>query len=141
MFLFKPSTDSNQSYCPSKSKYDLVKDASWKEGEKVPFIALAQTFAAIEEVSGRLKSIEIMSNYFSSVMCLSKDDLVKSIYLCLNKVCPDYEGIELGKLAECKALKLTSLFSRYRFLYSDESAVRIDRQKFGSSEEENLRNG
>lgn len=97
MFLFKPSTESAQIYNPAKSKYDAVEDAVWKKNEKVPFIALAQTFAAIEEQSGRLKSIEIMSNYFCSVMHLSSEDLVKSVYLCLNKVCPDYENIELGK--------------------------------------------
>lgn len=96
MFLFKPSTDTNQCYDPTIAKYDPIKNATWKNGDKVPFIALAQTFSAIEEVRSRLKSIEIMSNYFCSVMNLSKDDLVKSIYLCLNKVCPDYEGVELG---------------------------------------------
>lgn len=98
MFLFKPSNENKNSYDPSKSKYDMVNDACWKTNEKVPFIALAKTFSAIEDVSGRLKSIEIMSNYISSVMALSHEDLVKSIYLCLNKVAPDYEGIELGKL-------------------------------------------
>lgn len=97
MFLFKPSTESSDSYNPAKSKYDPIKDAIWKSGEKVPFIALARTFAAIEDNRGRLKSIEIMSNYFCSVMHLSSEDLVKSIYLCLNKVCPDYENLELGK--------------------------------------------
>ncbi|KAH9515874.1 tRNA ligase [Dermatophagoides farinae] len=96
MFLFKPSNENKNSYDPSKSKYDMVNDACWKTNEKVPFIALAKTFSAIEDVSGRLKSIEIMSNYISSVMALSHEDLVKSIYLCLNKVAPDYEGIELG---------------------------------------------
>ncbi|XP_017494953.1 PREDICTED: DNA ligase 1-like [Rhagoletis zephyria] len=98
MFLFKPSTDNSDTYDPAKatSKYNAVKDAVWKSGEKVPFLALAKTFAAIEEHSGRLKSIEIMSNYFCSVMHLSPDDLVKSVYMCLNKVCPDYENIELG---------------------------------------------
>lgn len=97
MFLFKPSTDNSNTYDPTKSKYNAVKDAVWKSGEKVPYLALAKTFAAIEEHSGRLKSIEIMSNYFCSVMHLSPDDLVQSVYMCLNKVCPDYENIELGK--------------------------------------------
>ena len=99
MFLFKPSTECiENTYNPAKSKYNPIKDAIWKSEETVPFIALARTFACIEENRGRLKSIEIMSNYFCSLMHLSSDDLVKSIYLCLNKVCPDYENIELGKI-------------------------------------------
>lgn len=96
--MFKPQNDAKKAvYNPAKGKYDPVEDAIWKEGEKVPFNALAQTFSAIEDHSGRLKSIEIMSNYFCSVMTLSSDDLTKSVYLSLNKVCPDFEGIELGK--------------------------------------------
>lgn len=97
MFLFKPVNCSENTYDPAKSNYHLTDDAIWNENENVPFLALAKTFAAIENVSGRLKSIEIMSNYLSSVMALSPNGLVKSIYLCLNKVTPDYEGVELGK--------------------------------------------
>ena len=96
MFLFKQTAEGENLYKPSKSKYDPIEDAVWKKGDNVPFLALAKTFAEIEEHSGRLKSIQIMANYFCSVMHLSPDDLVKSIYLCLNKVGPDYENIELG---------------------------------------------
>ena len=96
MFLFKPASEGGDTYNPAKAKYDPINDAVWKNGENVPFLALARTFATIEENSGRLKSIEIMSNYFCSVMHLSSNDLVKSIYLALNKVGPDYESAELG---------------------------------------------
>ena len=51
---------------------------------------------AIEATSGRLKTIEILANYFRSVMVLTPDDLLLSVYLCLNKLAPAYEGIELG---------------------------------------------
>lgn len=40
--------------------------------------------------------IEILSNYFRSVIILSPDDLLGSIYLCLNRVAPETEGLELG---------------------------------------------
>ena len=83
-------------YDPSKSDYNPVSDAIWKAGERVPYLAFATTLKIIEETSGRLKMIEILSNYFRSVIALSKDDLIKSIYLCVNKVGPDYEGLELG---------------------------------------------
>ena len=47
-------------------------------------------------VSSRLKSIEILSNLFRSVIVLSPNDLVRCVYLCLNQLAPAYEGIELG---------------------------------------------
>jgi len=59
----------------------------------------------IEEVSARLKIIEILSNYFRSVIVVSPKDLLPSVYLCLNKVCPDYIGLELG-IAETTLLKV-----------------------------------
>ncbi|CAG2111169.1 unnamed protein product [Medioppia subpectinata] len=83
-------------YDPSKADYNPVSDAIWKSGERVPYLAFASTLKMIEDTSGRLKMIEILSNYFRSVIALSSDDLIKSIYLCLNKVCPDYEGLEMG---------------------------------------------
>jgi DNA ligase-1 len=89
-------TGSTPVYDPSKGDYNPVSDAIWKSGERVPYLAFATTLKTIEETSGRLKMIEILSNYFRSVIVLSKEDLIKSIYLCLNKVCPDYEGLELG---------------------------------------------
>lgn len=99
MFLFKPAAEnSKEEYNPAKANYDPVSDANWGKGEPVPFSALAKTFAAIEENRSRLKSIELLANYLCSVMHQSPDDVVKSIYLCLNKVCPDYEGVELGNI-------------------------------------------
>ncbi|OAD62767.1 DNA ligase 1, partial [Eufriesea mexicana] len=95
---------SNHSYNPSISNYDPINDACWKQGEKVPYIALTRTLELIENTSARLKMIEILSNYFRSVMVLSPDDLVPSIYLCLNQLAPAYEGIELG-VAETNLMK------------------------------------
>nr|CAD7264673.1 unnamed protein product [Timema shepardi] len=97
-------------YNPDKGSYDPIQDASWRHGDKyrfhlscyavygsrVPYSALARTLEKIENVSARLKMIEILSNYFRSVIVLSPDDLLASIYLCLNKLAPAYEGIELG---------------------------------------------
>lgn len=40
--------------------------------------------------------IEILANFFRSVIALTPDDLLPCIYLCLNKLAPDYEGLELG---------------------------------------------
>lgn len=62
---------------------------------RVPYLALATTLEKIEGVSGRLKIIEILANYFRSVIILSSEDLLPNVYLCLNKLGPAYEGIFL----------------------------------------------
>lgn len=47
---------------------------------------------------------EILSNFFRSVIVLSPNDLLPAMYLCLNKVAPAFEGIELG-VAETNIMK------------------------------------
>ncbi|VVC39208.1 Hypothetical protein CINCED_3A009946 [Cinara cedri] len=95
---------SKTEYDPTKTNYDPIKDAIWDLGQPTPYIALTKTFSCIEEISGRLRIIEILSNYFRSVIVLSPNDLLPSVYLCLNKVAPDYIGLELG-IAETTLLK------------------------------------
>lgn len=58
----------------------------------MPYIALTRTLELIEETSARLKMIEILSNYFRSLIVLSPEDLLPSVYLCLNQLAPAYEG-------------------------------------------------
>uniref|UniRef100_T1INI8 DNA ligase 1 n=1 Tax=Strigamia maritima TaxID=126957 RepID=T1INI8_STRMM len=83
-------------YNPNKIQYDPVKHACWIKGAKVPYAALAKTLSVIEDTKSRLKMIEILSNYFRSVIMLTPDDLLASIYLSLNQLAPAYEGLELG---------------------------------------------
>ncbi|MPC75152.1 DNA ligase 1 [Portunus trituberculatus] len=61
----------------------------------MPYLALAKTLEAIEETSGRLKIVEILANFLRSVIVLSPDDFLFCVYLCLNKVAPAFEGLEL----------------------------------------------
>ncbi|XP_014599423.1 PREDICTED: DNA ligase 1 isoform X2 [Polistes canadensis] len=105
----KPDTEDSKksavdSYDPSAINYDPINDACWKKDEMVPYIALTRTLELIEETSARLKIIDILSNYFRSVIVLSPNDLLPSIYLCLNQLAPAYEGIILG-VAETNLLK------------------------------------
>ena len=83
-------------YNPSKTNYDPIEDCAWNKGEKVPYLCLAKTFQAIEDISSRLKMIETLANYFWSVMVQSPSDLLPSVYLSLNQLGPGYEGLELG---------------------------------------------
>lgn len=68
-------------------------------------MALARTFEEIEEVSGRLRMIEILANFFRSVILLSPSDLISCVYLSLNQLAPAYEGLELG-IAETSLMKV-----------------------------------
>lgn len=49
-------------YDPSKAKYDPVKDACWKKGDKVPYLALAKTFEKIDSISARYSIIVCVMN-------------------------------------------------------------------------------
>eukprot|EP01117_Protostelium_nocturnum_P014981 TRINITY_DN575_c0_g1_i1.p1 TRINITY_DN575_c0_g1~~TRINITY_DN575_c0_g1_i1.p1 ORF type:complete len:935 (-),score=471.64 TRINITY_DN575_c0_g1_i1:93-2897(-) len=79
-----------------KKNYDPVADASWKKGENVPYMALAEIFQEIEKDRGRLRMIALLGNLFRSIIVLSPADLLYTLYLAINKLAPAYEGIELG---------------------------------------------
>jgi len=78
------------------TKYHPIDDSFWARGEPTPFLALAKTLEAIEATSGRLKTIEYLSNYFRSVHVQTPDDLLPSVYMTLNRLAPAWEGVELG---------------------------------------------
>ncbi|CAH2261241.1 jg17221 [Pararge aegeria aegeria] len=84
-------------YNPAKAKYHPIHDACWSKGQEIPYLALSKTLEAIEATSARLKMIEILSNYFRSVIVLTPEDLLPSIYLCLNQLAPAYHSLELGE--------------------------------------------
>ncbi|XP_046973702.1 DNA ligase 1 [Vanessa cardui] len=100
----KPEVVAEIDYNPAKPKYHPIKDACWSKGEAVPYLALAKTLEVIEGTSARLKMVEILSNYFRSVIALTPEDLLASIYLCLNKLAPAYHSLELG-IAETYLMK------------------------------------
>lgn len=77
------------------------------QNSSVPYLALARTLELIEATSARLKITEILSNFLRSVIVLSPDNLLFCVYLCLNKLAPAFEGLELG-LAEKSLMKAVS---------------------------------
>lgn len=60
------------------------------------FSALAETFAAIEATTKRLEILQILSQFYRKVIEESPEDLIKAVYLCINRIAPEYEGTELG---------------------------------------------
>lgn len=83
-------------YDPSIDNYHPYNHACWAPDQKVPYLALAKTLQHIEENSSRLKMIDILSNFFQSIICLTPEDLTQCVYLILNQLAPAYMGIELG---------------------------------------------
>ena len=98
-------------YDPNIDDYDPLEHSCWKQGEKVSFLAFAKTLDKMEQESGRLKKVAILSNFFWSILKLSPEDLMPAIYLVTNRLAPDYEGVELGvgetlimkAIAQCSA--------------------------------------
>ncbi|KAF9408217.1 hypothetical protein HW555_012027 [Spodoptera exigua] len=91
-------------YDPSKARYHPVRDACWARGRPVPYLALARTLELVEATSARLKIIDTLANYLRSVIALTPEDLLASVYMCLNQLAPAYEGLELG-VAETYLMK------------------------------------
>lgn len=75
-----------------------VKDPypDWKPGEPVPYAALCTTFSLVELTTKRLIIMEHCSLFLRQVLRLTPDDLLPTVLLMINKLAPDYAGIELG---------------------------------------------
>ncbi|RYP64245.1 hypothetical protein DL769_006725 [Monosporascus sp. CRB-8-3] len=68
----------------------------WKAGAPVPYAALCTTFSLIELTTKRLEIIEHCSLFLRQVLRLTPDDFLPTVLLMINKLAPDYAGIELG---------------------------------------------
>lgn len=77
-----------------KQEKDAYPD--WQPGTPVPYAALCKTFSLIELTTKRLIIMEYCSKFLRQVMRLTPDDLLPTVLLMINKLAPDYAGIELG---------------------------------------------
>lgn len=105
----KPDTiaDAKQLIELGKKEHDHHKNE--KLLEKLPYAKLCSVFEEIEQESGRLKMIAIISEFYLEVLQQSSvDKLVKIVYLSINRLGPDYEpDLELG-LGETLLIKAIS---------------------------------
>ncbi|KZT40074.1 DNA ligase I [Sistotremastrum suecicum HHB10207 ss-3] len=75
-------------------------EGGWKQGQPVPYAALTHTFSLIEATTKRLEKTAILTSFFLLVIQRSapadRKSLLQAVYLCINRLCPDYMGLELG---------------------------------------------
>ena len=72
----------------------------------IPYSMLVDVFAQVEATTKRLEILHLVTNLFVRVILQSRDNdeplvvasenLLYTVYLCINRLCPDYEGLELG---------------------------------------------
>lgn len=82
-----------QSKLASKAK-DPYPD--WEPGEPVPYAALCKTFSLVELTTKRLEIIAHCALFLRQVLRLTPNDMLPTVLLMINKLAPDYAGIELG---------------------------------------------
>ncbi|KAI0724588.1 ATP-dependent DNA ligase [Cerioporus squamosus] len=67
---------------------------------RVPYAALAKVFSLIEATTKRIEKTSLLTSFLLLVIRRrAKGDtqsLLQAVYLCINRLCPDYVGIELG---------------------------------------------
>ncbi|KAH9950363.1 DNA ligase I [Amylocystis lapponica] len=72
----------------------------WKVGDPVPYAALAKVFSLIEATTKRLEKTSLLTAFLLLVIQRSAqgdtESLLQAVYLCINRLSPDYVGIELG---------------------------------------------
>ncbi|EKM61067.1 uncharacterized protein PHACADRAFT_204217 [Phanerochaete carnosa HHB-10118-sp] len=83
----------------SKTK-EVDIEGGWELGHPIPYAALAKVFGLIEGTTKRLEKTSLLTSFLLLVIQRSAsgdtDSLLQSVYLCINRLCPDYVGIELG---------------------------------------------
>ncbi|CAK5264427.1 unnamed protein product [Mycena citricolor] len=79
---------------------DVDVKGGWKVGTPVPYAALTKTFALIEATTKRLEKTALLTSFLYLVIQRSAEgdskSLLQAVYLCINRLSPDYVGVELG---------------------------------------------
>ncbi|KZP31375.1 ATP-dependent DNA ligase [Athelia psychrophila] len=99
MVVDHATASKNAEAAMSKTK-EVDIPGGWKVGEPVPYAALAKVFSLIEATTKRLEKTALLTAFLTLVIQRSaKDDtnsLLQAVYLCINRLTPDYVGVELG---------------------------------------------
>nr|CAG8626052.1 12260_t:CDS:10 [Entrophospora candida] len=75
---------------------DMDLGVNWKKGDPVPYSVLCKTFEMVESTTKRLEKQDYLVTLFALIIENTPENLLDSLYLCINRVGPDYENVELG---------------------------------------------
>ncbi|KAJ1981244.1 ATP-dependent DNA ligase Cdc17 [Dimargaris xerosporica] len=64
--------------------------------DTVPYAALCYMFEQVEATTKRLLILDMLTQFFYRVITHAPQDLLHCVYLCINRLAPQYEGVELG---------------------------------------------
>ena len=79
-----------------KAAAETPMEATWRDGEDVPYFFLCDALAEVSALSGRLEVSAVMAKCFAALIEAAPGTLQSAVYLSLNKLAPAVEGIELG---------------------------------------------
>lgn len=104
------------------AKIAFDNDSSWPRNSPVPYAALCATFEKIEATTKRLEIISYCSAFLFQVLDLSPSSFLTVVYLFINRLGPDYEGVEIGlgeailmkAIGECTGRSLAQIRADYR---------------------------
>ncbi|KIM22746.1 hypothetical protein M408DRAFT_332788 [Serendipita vermifera MAFF 305830] len=98
-------------------KFSIDFKGAWAEGEPAPYALLTQAFSMIESTTKRIEKTSYLTSLLYTVLNRSRgkdkthepdtQTLLQTVYLCINRLSPDYIGIELG-IGESLLLKAIS---------------------------------
>ena len=71
-------------------------ERDWEDVETVPYSALVAMFEKVGSTTKRLEILMHVSTFLRVVITKAPSNLLPVVYLCINRLCPDYEGLELG---------------------------------------------
>lgn len=78
------------------SQFDEQEAGGWDPAEGAPYHILTDTFNKIGDTTKRLEITLLLTNTFRGIIKQSPSDLLPAVYLCVNRVAPAHEGLELG---------------------------------------------
>jgi DNA ligase-1 len=84
-----------------------VTPSSTNSHKPILYSEVAEVFGEIEKTTKRLEITQLTSDFFLKVLRSNPDELVPITYLFINRLGPDYEGLELG-LGETILIKTIS---------------------------------
>jgi DNA ligase 1 len=69
---------------------------AWPKDSPVPYASLCETFTTISTTTKRLEILSYLTSFYRTVINLTPSNLLHCVYLTINRIAPDYEGLELG---------------------------------------------